>query len=182
MTEYFDVLNDKGIITGKKDTRENCHRYGLWHRAVAVFILNDKNEVLLQKRSRKKKMWPGMWDISAGGHVLAGEMGFQAAIRECYEELGITIVQSDLLYIGCAMSTNHMKEIVNNHVNEFYVAKIRDIPSELRLQGEEVESVKWLDPDVLIKKIKNNYEGITEKEGCWDYLVYYLEWASKARK
>lgn len=46
---------------------------GLRHKAVALFIINNKGQVLLQKRSVKKKMWPGMWDLSTGGHVKSGE-------------------------------------------------------------------------------------------------------------
>lgn len=29
------------------------------------------------------------------------------------------------------------------------------------------------------KKIKNNYNGITNKEGCWEYLIKYYEWSEK---
>lgn len=36
MTEYFDILDDKGNYTGKKATREECHSRGLRHRAVAI--------------------------------------------------------------------------------------------------------------------------------------------------
>ena len=96
MEEYFDVLNEKGEYIGKTETREKCHKEGLWHKAVVVFIINSKSQVLLQKRSANKKMWPNMWDITAGGHVLTGEFGFQAAIRECKEELGIELNKNDI--------------------------------------------------------------------------------------
>ena len=89
MEEYFDVLNNKGDYTGKIESREKCHKEGLWHKAVAVFVINSKGQVLLQRRSPNKKMWPNMWDITAGGHVLSGEFGFQSIIRECKEEIGI---------------------------------------------------------------------------------------------
>ena len=85
MEEYFDVLNEKGEYTGKIETREKCHREGLWHKAVVVFIINSKGQVLLQKRCANKKMWPNTWDVTAGGHVLAGEFGFQSILRECEE-------------------------------------------------------------------------------------------------
>ena len=87
MKEYFDVLTENGEYTDRIETRDECHSKGLWHKAVAVFIINSKNQVLLQKRSANKKLWPNLWDISAGGHVFAGEFGFQAIIRENKEEL-----------------------------------------------------------------------------------------------
>ena len=46
------------------------------HKAVAVFIVNSKNQVLLRKRSKTQKMWPDMWDLSSEGHVDSGEFGF----------------------------------------------------------------------------------------------------------
>ncbi len=76
MEEYFDVLNNKGDYTGKIESREKCHKEGLWHKAVAVFVINSKGQVLLQRRSPNKKMWPNMWDMTAGGHVLSGEFDF----------------------------------------------------------------------------------------------------------
>ena len=60
MKEEFDVLNEWGEFTGKTATREECHKNGLWHRAVYAFIINDRKEILLQKRSAHKKQWPNM--------------------------------------------------------------------------------------------------------------------------
>ena len=85
--EEFDVLNENGEFTFKTATREECHTKGLWHRAVYAFIFNKNGDVLLQKRSNQKKLWPNLWDITAGGHVLAGEFGKDALKREVKEEL-----------------------------------------------------------------------------------------------
>ena len=38
--------------------------------------------------------------------------------------------------------------------------------------------MKWIDKDEIIERIKDNYNGITDKEGCWEYLVKYYEWLS----
>ena len=38
MSEYFDVLNEFGDYTSKVETREECHKKGLWHKAVVIFI------------------------------------------------------------------------------------------------------------------------------------------------
>ena len=80
MEEYFDVLDENGEFTNRVESREKCHKDGLWHKAVALFIINSKNQVLLQKRSANKRLWPNLWDITAGGHVLTGEFGFQSLI------------------------------------------------------------------------------------------------------
>lgn len=84
--EYFDILNEDGEFTGNIASREDCHKNGFWHRAIYCFIFNKNGDVLLQKRSKTKKLWPSLWDVTAGGHVLAGEFGYQALIREIKEE------------------------------------------------------------------------------------------------
>lgn len=55
MEELVDVLDERGMYTGKTETRANCSKEGLWHKAVCVFIINSKSQVLLQKRSANKK-------------------------------------------------------------------------------------------------------------------------------
>lgn len=176
MEERFDVLNEKGEYTGRVESREMCHKDGLWHKAVAVFAINSKGQVLLQKRSSNKKLWPNTWDITAGGHVLTGEFGFEAIIREIKEELGIDIDKENITFIGSSISSNVKGDIVNNHFNEFYIINKDIDETELELQEEEVSEVKWMDKDEIIERVKNNYDGITNKEGCWEYLVKYYEW------
>ena len=179
MEELFDVLNEKGEYTGKVESREKCHKEGLWHKAVALFIINSKGQVLLQKRSSKKKLWPNMWDITGGGHVLAGEFGFQAIIREMQEELGIELEKNDTIFIGALVSTNIKGDIVNNHFNEFYIVNKDVDETKLKLNLEEVSEVKWMNKEEIIERINNNKNGITDKEGCWEYLVKYYEWLDK---
>ena len=179
MEEYLDVLNEKGTYTGEIELREKCHKEGLWHKAVVVFIINSKGQVLLQKRSASKKMWPNMWDVTAGGHVLAGEFGFQAIIRECKEELGIALKKEELTFIGSSISTNLKGDIINNHFNEYYIANKEVDEATLQLQKEEVAEVKWINKEDIIRKIDNDYDGITDKQGCWEYLKKYYEWVER---
>ena len=83
--EEFDVLDENGEFTFKTATREECHTKGLWHRAVYAFIFNKNGDVLLQKRSELKKLWPNLWDVTVGGHVLAGEFVLMVFNLRFYE-------------------------------------------------------------------------------------------------
>ena len=176
MVEFFDILDENGNYTGKKETREVCHKEGFWHKAVVVFIINSKGQVLLQKRSANKKLWPNMWDMTAGGHVLTGEFGFEAILREAKEELGIDLEEKDLRFIGSVTSEDKKGDIVNRHFNEYYIANKDLDETKLKLQEEEVSEVKWVEKDEIVRRVKNNYDGITDKTGCWDYLIKYYEW------
>ena len=175
MEEKFYVLNELGEFTGEIATREECHKQGLWHRAVYAFIIDDKGNILLQKRSENKKLWPNMWDVTVGGHVDAGEFGRQALIREVKEELGIEIKDDDVKYLIGSTSINEQGDIINKHYNECYlITKNIDI-SDIKIQKEEVSEVRYFSKDELLKRISNNYEGLTDKTGPWNFLEKILE-------
>ena len=173
--EYFDVLNENGEFTGRIATREECHEKGLWHRAVYGFIFNQNGDVLLQKRSKNKKLWPDLWDITAGGHVLAGEFGSQALIREIKEELDIGVAENEVKYLVGSISSNVKGNIINNHFNECYiVTKDIDI-SKIKLQEDEVSDIKWFSKQEILNRIDSNFDGITDKTGPWNFLKKYYE-------
>lgn len=176
MDEKFDVLDKWGVRTGEVAGRDRCHIEGLWHRAVVVFVVSTDNQrVLLQKRSAKKKLWPNCWDLTAGGHVLAGEIGYQAAVRETEEEIGLELKPGDLLCIGSSISENIKDEIINRHFNEYYVVHKDVDPALLKLQPEEVQEVRWVDWREIRERVRNGYDGLTDKIGCWESLLDYLE-------
>lgn len=50
---------------------------------------------------------------------------------------------------------------------------------DLVLQAEEVQDIKWIGKEEIISRIRNNYDGITDKIGCWEYLIKYFELVSK---
>ena len=109
MVEYFSVVNEDDEII-RKATREECHlNRSLIHRSVYIFVVNDKNEVFLQKRSLHKDLYPGYYTGSATGHVDYGEEYDKAAERELKEELGIA---APLLQLGKVKSfTKNEREI-----------------------------------------------------------------------
>src|SRR3954447_5902977 len=86
--ELVDVVDraDRAVATV---TRRRMRAERLRHRAVFVAVASSDGWVLVQRRSDAKDLWPGRWDIGAGGVVAAGEECAAAARRELYEELGI---------------------------------------------------------------------------------------------
>ena len=89
--ELIDVLDENGVKTGEILSREEIHKKGLWHRAIVVAIVNDKNEILLQQRSLDKEKNAGMWDISVAGHISTGQDAISAAAREINEEVSVSL-------------------------------------------------------------------------------------------
>ncbi len=88
MDEIYDVIDLEGNKIGEATWTE-VHTKKLLHQTVAVLIFKDKlkKEVLIQKRSFSMHQHPGLWQHSAGGHILAGDTPDQAILREVQEEL-----------------------------------------------------------------------------------------------
>lgn len=180
MEEKFDVLNEWGEYTNDIVSRDECHTKGLWHKAVVVFVIStDNKRVLLQQRSANKKLWPNLWDITAGGHVLTGELGYQSAIRETKEEIGIELKKETLEFIGSTISEDVKGDIINRHFNEYYVTHLDLDTKDIVLQEEEVQDIKWFDKEEIIERVNENYRDLTDKVGCWKYLIKYFEMIDK---
>jgi 2-phospho-L-lactate transferase/gluconeogenesis factor (CofD/UPF0052 family)/isopentenyldiphosphate isomerase len=75
--------------------RAEAHKRGVWHRAVSVFVLNELGEVVVERRSKHKDLFPDCYDI-VGGHVQQGQRPIDAACQELAEELGLNVESSRL--------------------------------------------------------------------------------------
>ncbi len=63
------------------------------HRATYILVFEPNGRLFLQKRTATKDIYPGCYDVAAGGVVLAGETYEASAKRELAEELGIVGVR-----------------------------------------------------------------------------------------
>ena len=100
--EIFDVVDARDRVIGQA-SRETVHREGWLHRAIHIFAFNSAGEVFLQRRAVTKDSAPGLWSSSCSGHVDAGENYEQAALRELFEEVGLTL-NSEVLRLCLAVS------------------------------------------------------------------------------
>ena len=86
--EWLPIIDEKGNLI-KKEKRENVHNGNkLLHPVVHLHFIVD-NKILLQKRHKSKKIMPGKWDTSVGGHVAFGESIEESLQRETAEEVGV---------------------------------------------------------------------------------------------
>lgn len=146
MEEIFDIYSRDGKYLGKTE-KSKCHSKnpGFYHKPVWIWIINSKNEILVQKRASCKKIHPNEWDMPSAGHIVAGETPIQGAIRETYEELGIETKVSDYKFIGEYIMDKSFE------IAQVYLLKLDLEISECKLQKEEVAEVKWLSYDEFKK-------------------------------
>ena len=150
------------VDTNNKETgsapRHKMRTRGLPHRACYILVFNSRGELFVQKRTMSKDIYPGYYDVAAGGVVLAGESYDESARRELQEELGIPD----------AALTSHFTFFHDEGKNKVW-GRIYSCThdGELTLQAEEIESGFFADPkDVL---------ALSEKEPFTPDGIYVLK-------
>lgn len=139
MDELMDVYTRDGKYIGVK-LRSECHSEnpGFYHKPVWIWIINDDNKILVQKRASIKKSFPNYWDTPSAGHVKSGETSIKGAIRETKEELGIDTSEKDYEFV-CEYISDTTWEL-----GQVYIIKINIELNDIILQEDEVDEVKWL--------------------------------------
>lgn len=96
--DMLEIVDENDRVIGLMP-RAQCHgNPSLVHRVAHVLVVNERGEMLLQKRSESKDIQPGKWDTSVGGHLDPGEDYLAAATREMAEELGLRDLPLTFLY------------------------------------------------------------------------------------
>ncbi|HMK35138.1 MAG TPA: NUDIX domain-containing protein, partial [Desulfomonilaceae bacterium] len=97
--EILEVVDSGNNVIGTA-TRAEIHRKGLFHRAVHIFVFNERGDLYVQRRSASKDRHPLKLDSSAAGHVDPGETYHETALRELEEELSIRAPVQEILKIS----------------------------------------------------------------------------------
>ena len=135
--EILVLVDDNDNQVGT-DTRENCHAgNGKRHRAYTVFLFHG-GRVLLQRRSSKKLLWPGGWDVSYTSHVYPGESYQQAAERKGKQELGVKVGPLTDVH-----SFVYFAPQGANAENEFCRVLVGEFDGKVAPNEEEMSGVKW---------------------------------------
>ena len=119
---------------------------GTLHGSTHVWIWRQHDgtiEILLQKRASDKINWPGMYDKSAGGHILYGEQPIEAAVRKAKAELGLRIKPEDLRFVGVHHWSAPIVEtgLIENDFQWIYL--LEDSEPQMRLPTQEVDAITW---------------------------------------
>ncbi len=142
--EYIDVLDESGNKLGLVKERAEVHKDGDWHGAVHVWVMNENGELLLQHRSPQVLNHPGMWDVSAAGHITAGDTSEATALRELKEELGINVRHEQLTHLFRVNQQTERADYINNEVDDVYLVELTIKMSDITLQKEEVSEATFV--------------------------------------
>jgi len=138
--EIIQIVDADNNETGSAP-RHEMRAKGLSHRASYILVFNSQGELFIQKRTMTKDIYPGYYDIAAGGVVLAGESYDQSAARELAEELGINGISLTSHF------TFHHEDGSNLVWGRVYSC-IYD--GKMTLQEEEIENGFFMPPEKVL--------------------------------
>lgn len=132
--ELVDIYNNKheklNYTKGRKELVEGEFRLSCF-----VWIINDKEEILIQQRLATAKNCANMWETTSGG-AIAGDNALEGTLRELEEELGMKADVDKLRFIGSYARINDFVEVflLESNINV----------NDLKLQEDEVQAAKWV--------------------------------------
>lgn len=176
MDEFLDIVDKNGIPTGKSELKTVIHQKGYYHNTAHIWFYTTDGKILLSQRSVKKTICPLMWDVSVAGHIDTGESIIEGAIRETQEEIGLSIVKSDLLKIGvfkCFQSYDN--GIKDNEFHNTYISKLNTTLDQLNPQEEEVHALKLVsfkEFETLIKRLgANDNHFVPSNKSYYEFIL-----------
>jgi isopentenyl-diphosphate delta-isomerase len=144
--------NELGFLS-----KQQCHDGdGILHRAFSLFVFNAMGELLLQKRSADKRLWPLFWSNSCCSHPRKGESMEVATRRRLQEELD---VQADLEFVykfsyraqfGEHGSENELCSVYLGRTDQTYSAN-----------ANEIAEARFISIDALSNELRTNPEEFT---------------------
>ncbi|WP_396170747.1 isopentenyl-diphosphate Delta-isomerase [Flavobacterium sp.] len=140
-----------------------AHKKAVLHRAFSVFVLNDKNEIMLQQRAHHKYHSPLLWTNTCCSHQRDGETNIQAGTRRLHEEMGFVTGLKELFhFIYKAPFDNGLTEHELDHV---MIGYYNDEP---KINPDEVESWKWMS----IEDVANDIQLHPEIYTVWFKIIF----------
>ena len=168
--EQVILVNEQDEPIGLMNKME-AHEKAVLHRAFSVFILNDKNEVMLQQRAHHKYHSPLLWTNTCCSHQRAGETNIEAGKRRLFEEMGFQAELKELFhFIYKAPFDNGLTEHELDHVMIGYYS------GEPVINDDEVESWKWMTIEAIKEDMIENPDSYTVWfKIIFDEFYHYLE-------
>ena len=159
----MDVSNDWIIKVDSSDrelgrvAKLGCHQgRGVLHRAFSIHIFNHKGQVLLQKRSNEKLLWPAFWSNSCCSHPRYEEEIESATVRRLKEELNLNCGLKFLYKFEYQAA--YTEELAENELCHVFFGVTDEKPV---INHHEISEIQYVDFDNLQNMISNSASEFT---------------------
>jgi isopentenyl-diphosphate Delta-isomerase len=154
--EQLILVDETDRAIGEAE-KKACHLgSGKLHRAFSIFIFNSRNELLIQKRSNKKMLWPDFWSNSCCSHPRKGESLDEALQRRLMQELKIKSSLSFLFNF-----TYQAKYLDIGSENEFCHVFFGRSDEQPMPHPDEVSVIEYLPLQEVSERIENYPDDFT---------------------
>ena len=148
--------------------KQQCHDGdGILHRAFSLFVFNTKGEVLLQKRSANKRLWPLFWSNSCCSHPRKGESMEGATRRRLAEELDIH-AELEFVYkfsyrakFGEVGSENELCSVFLGSTDKTYSANANEVAEARFVSVDVLQNELQTSPDEFTPWFKMEWERLS---------------------
>ncbi len=155
MLEKVILVNEHDEEIGSMEKME-AHEKGVLHRAFSVFIFNDKDELLLQRRALNKYHSAGLWTNTCCSHPRVGENTLAAANRRLKEEMGM---ETELkLKSVFTYKTKFSNNLTEHEVDHVFVGNSNENP---KINTDEVCEYAWESLEKIKKDIQMKPQNFT---------------------
>jgi isopentenyl-diphosphate delta-isomerase len=152
------VMNEQVILVDQNDQaigseeKMQALAEGTLHRSFSVFVVNSKQEMLIQKQIKNKNHSGGLWTNACSGHPQPGENTNEAAHRRLQEEMGFDCP----LYEAFTFTYKTTVDQTELCKHEFGHVFIGSYDLEAMPNLEEIETIRWVPIDQLFKDIQDH--------------------------
>lgn len=157
------MIDDFVVLVNKNDKKiglmpkMEAHKKGALHRAFSVFIFNNKNELMIQKRNINKYHSPGLWTNTCCSHQKDGESNISAGKRRLLEEMGFCV---ELNEIGSFIYNVGVDNgLIEHELDYILVGKYN---GNVKINSDEVDNWKWMSLDNIKDDVRKRSKNYTE--------------------
>lgn len=164
--ELWDTYDALGHVTGGVIRRGEPIPAGVYHVVAEIAVRHADGSVLVTQRDWNKPIFPGRWEMGAGGSVIRGETPLAGARRELWEETGL--VADPLVPIFWAVNPK------SGGIYAGYQGMYSGPKDAVRLQEGETIDYRWLSPRELLDFVQAP-EFIVSHRLRWRVFLHGLE-------